>query len=136
MGVGVAVAAIAHGASIVEKHFTLSRADGGVDSSFSLEPAEMSALVVETRRAWESVGTPRYGTTEAETKSLMFRRSIYVSEDIAKGAHLSEKNLRIIRPSLGLHPRHFQALLGKTAVRDIKRGEPAQWNMIGASNGE
>ena len=130
MGVGVAVAAISYGASVVEKHFTLNRADGGVDSSFSLEPAEMQSLVVETKRAWESLGSPTYGTTEAEKKSLMFRRSIYVSEDIKAGTALSEKNLRIVRPSLGLHPRNWDILLGKAAVRDIKRGEPATRDMI------
>jgi N-acetylneuraminate synthase len=132
MGVGVAIAAIAHGATIIEKHFTLARADGGVDSSFSLEPAEMQSLVVETKRAWESLGTPTYGTTEAEKKSLMFRRSIYVSEDIQAGTLLSEENLRIVRPSLGLHPRNLEALIGKPVLRDIKRGEPASWNMIEA----
>jgi N-acetylneuraminate synthase len=132
MGVGVAVAAITHGASVVEKHFTLCRADGGVDSSFSLEPAEMKSLVVETKRAWECLGTPTYGTTGAEKKSLMFRRSIYVSEDVAAGTCLSEENLRIVRPSLGLHPRDWDSLIGKTAVRDIKRGEPTDWNMVGS----
>ena len=136
MGVGVAVVAIAHGACVVEKHFTLARADGGVDSSFSLEPEEMRSLVVETQRAWESLGTPSYGTTEAEKKSLMFRRSIYVSEDISKGTLLSDKNLRIVRPSLGLHPRHYEALVGQPAVRDIKQGEPANWEMIGRANDE
>ncbi len=130
MGVGVAVAAIAHGASVVEKHFTLCRADGGVDSSFSLEPAEMQSLVVETKRAWESLGTPTYGTSDAEKKSLMFRRSIYVSENITAGTLFSEENLRIVRPSLGLHPRHYEPLIGKAAARDIKRGEPANWDMI------
>jgi N-acetylneuraminate synthase len=130
MGVGVSVAAIAKGATIIEKHFTLARADGGVDSSFSLEPAEMELLVAETKRAWESLGTPTYGTTEAEKKSLMFRRSIYVSEDIKAGTILNEKNLRIVRPSLGLHPRNWGILLGKTVVRDIPRGEPANWDMI------
>jgi len=132
MGIGVAVAAIAHGASVVEKHFTLCRADGGVDSSFSLEPAEMKSLVVETKRAWECLGTPTFGTTEAEKKSLMFRRSIYVSKDVVAGTCLSEENLRIVRPSLGLHPRDWDSLMGKTAVRDIKRGEPTNWDMVGS----
>jgi N-acetylneuraminate synthase len=130
MGVGVSVAAIAKGATIIEKHFTLARTDGGVDSSFSLEPSEMKLLVVETKRAWESLGTPAYGTTEAEKKSLMFRRSIYISEDIKAGTTLNEKNLRIVRPSLGLHPRHYELFIGKTAARDIQRGEPANWDMV------
>jgi N-acetylneuraminate synthase len=130
MGVGVAVAAVAHGASIVEKHFTLNRADGGVDSSFSLEPDEMRSLVVETKRAWESLGSPTYGPTAAEQKSLMFRRSIYISEDTKSGRTLSEGNLRIVRPSLGLHPRHLEEIIGKRVTRDVKRGEPANWDFI------
>lgn len=130
MGVGVAVAAVTYGASVVEKHFTLARADGGVDSSFSLEPEEMRSLVVETKRAWESIGKPSYGSTEAEKKSLMFRRSIYVAENVAKGEAFTSKNLRIVRPAHGLHSRHLEALMGKPANRDIRRGEPANWEMI------
>ena len=101
-----------------------------MDSSFSLEPAEMQSLVTETKRAWESLGTPTYGTTDAEKKSLMFRRSIYVSEDVAVGTCLNDDNLRIVRPSLGLHPRHYDTLIGRIAIRNIKQGEPANWDMI------
>jgi pseudaminic acid synthase len=130
MGVGVSVAAVAHGATVIEKHFTLARADGGVDSAFSLEPDEMASLVVETERAWQSLGKPSYGPTEAEKKSLVFRRSIFVAEDIAAGEELTEKNLRIVRPGNGLHPRHFSQLLGRRVRRDAKKGEPASWGLL------
>lgn len=130
MGVGVAVAAIALGATIVEKHFTLCRADGGVDSSFSLEPAEMKSLVIETKRAWQSLGHPSYGPTDAEKESLLFRRSIYISKDTPAGIPLTEANMKIVRPSLGLHPRHWEEILGKPTVRDLSRGEPLNWKMV------
>ena len=104
MGVGVAVAAVALGASVVEKHFTLAREDGGVDSAFSLEPAELASLVSETERAWQALGQVRYGSTEAERKSLVFRRSIYVAEDIAVGELFTEQNIRIVRQGDGVTP--------------------------------
>jgi N-acetylneuraminate synthase len=131
MGVGVAVAAVAHGASVVEKHFTLRRADGGVDSAFSLEPEELKSLVVETERAWQGLGGVRYGPTEAERKSLQFRRSIYVAEDMEAGDVFTAQNLRIVRPGAGLAPRHFEQLIGRRVSRDVKRGEPAAWDMLG-----
>lgn len=130
MGVGVAVAAVAHGATVVEKHFTLRRADGGVDSTFSLEPDEMKALVVETERAWQSLGHVRYGATQAEQKSLAFRRSIYIAEDVQAGEVLTEKNLRIVRPGHGLAPKHFDMLIGRRASRDLKAGTPATWDVV------
>jgi N-acetylneuraminate synthase len=130
MGVGVAVAAVAHGATVVEKHFTLRRADGGVDSTFSLEPEEMKALVVETERAWQSLGNVVYGPTEAEKKSLDFRRSIYVAEDVAAGQPLTQENLRIVRPGHGLAPKHYDMLLGRRASRDLKAGTPASWDFV------
>ena len=130
LGIGTAIAAIAHGACVIEKHLTLKRADGGVDSSFSMEPQELQALSTEAKRAWQSIGIVTYGTTAAEQKSLLFRRSIYASEDIKCGSILSSDNMRIVRPSTGLHPRHWDSLMGKTATRDIKRGEPANWDMI------
>ena len=130
MGVGVAVAAVAHGATVVEKHFTLRRADGGVDSTFSLEPEEMKALVVETERAWQSLGHVRYGATPAEQKSLAFRRSIYIAEDVQAGEVLTEKNLRIVRPGHGLAPKHVDLLIGRRASRDIKAGTPATWDIV------
>lgn len=130
MGVGVAVAAVAHGAVVVEKHFTLRRADGGVDSTFSLEPEEMASLVVETERAWQSLGQISYGATKAEQKSLAFRRSVYIAEDVAAGEVLTAKNLRIVRPGHGLAPKHYDMLLGRRASRALKAGTPATWDVV------
>jgi len=124
MGTGVSVAAVALGARIIEKHFTLRRADGGVDSAFSLEPEELKALVVETERAFLGLGKVFYGIQPAEQKSLMFKRSIYVSKDIKAGEIFSTDNLRIIRPALGLAPKHWDNVLGKKANKDIKAGTP------------
>jgi pseudaminic acid synthase len=131
MGIGAAVAAVAHGATVVEKHFTLRRADGGVDSTFSLEPEEMRSLVVETGRAWQSLGRVTYGPTEAELKSLVFRRSIYASSDLRAGEVLTRDNIRCVRPGLGLPPKHFDTLLGRRVNRDIPRGTPMSWDLIG-----
>ncbi len=130
MGTGVAVAAVALGATVVEKHFTLSRADGGVDSSFSLEPAEFAALVTETTRAWQSLGRVSYGPTDAERESLKFRRSLYVTADIKRGDVFDASNVRAIRPGYGLPPKHLDAFLGRRAARDIKRGTPLTWEML------
>lgn len=127
MGIGVAVASIAMGASVIEKHFTLARADGGVDSAFSLEPLELKSLVVETERAWQSIGQVRYGPTDAETKSLGFRRSIYVAEDIAQGELFTSKNLRIVRPGDGASPSLLPQLLGRPARRSYRHGEPLRF---------
>ena len=124
MGIGAAVAAIALGASVVEKHFTLARADGGVDSAFSLEPAELANLVTETNRAWQALGEVRYGPTEAEQKSLVFRRSIYVAEDIAEGEIFTTKNIRIVRPGNGAPPSFYKQILGLQAKRDYQAGTP------------
>ena len=124
MGTGVAVAAVALGASVVEKHFTLARADGGVDSAFSLEPAEMFNLVLETQRAWQSLGQVRYGSTEAEQNSMAFRRSIYVAANIAVGERFTESNIRIVRPGFGAPPSLYRDLLGRSARRKFRRGEP------------
>ena len=124
MGVGVAVASVALGASIIEKHFTLSRADGGVDSAFSLEPLELKNLVVESNRAWQSLGSVAYGPTESEQNSLIFRRSIYVAHDISPGELFTEDNLRIIRPGNGLNPSFYSRLLGKKSQRSYTKGQP------------
>jgi N-acetylneuraminate synthase len=131
MGVGTAVAAVAHGATVIEKHFTLSRSDGGVDSTFSLEPAELTSLVVETERAWRSLGKVVYGPTEAELKSLNFRRSLYIAEDLRAGDVLTRENLRVVRPSNGLHPRFYEQLLGKSVGRSVSAGTPVSWDLIG-----
>jgi N-acetylneuraminate synthase len=130
-GVGVSVASVALGATVIEKHFTLSRSDGGVDSTFSLEPAEMSQLVLETERAWQALGTVQYGPTSAELKSLQFRRSLYVTRDLELGDVLTSENLRAIRPGLGLLPRYLPHLLGKRVNRKVARGTPCSWDLIG-----
>ena len=130
MGVGVAVAAVALGATVVEKHFTLDRADGGVDSSFSLEPAELASLVIETERAWQALGQVHYGVTEAERKSLVYRRSLYVTRDMVAGETFSADNLRAIRPGLGLAPRHLDAVLGRCARQALKRGTALAWSLV------
>lgn len=130
MGCGAAVAAVAHGAVLVEKHFTLRRSDGGVDSTFSLEPEEFRILRVETERAWQSLGVVRYGTQEAEKGSTVFRRSLYIAKDIPAGTVLSPDNVRIIRPGFGLPPKFYDTLLGKRINRDAKLGTPLTWELI------
>jgi len=130
MGLGVSIAAIAHGATVIEKHFTLDRNDGGVDSEFSMEPSEMSFLVTETKRAWQSLGEVKYGPTKSEESSLKYRRSLYISQDIRSGEVLSEKNLRVVRPGFGLHPRYFEELLGTKVLKDIKKGEALNWRHV------
>jgi pseudaminic acid synthase len=130
MGTGVSVAAVALGARVIEKHFTLRRSDGGVDSSFSLEPEELKSLVIETERAFLAMGKIQYGIQPAEEKSAFFKRSIYVSKDIAKGETLTIDNLRIIRPANGLAPKHWEEVLGKTAKTDLKAGTPLSWEFI------
>jgi len=130
MGVGASVASVALGATVIEKHFTLSRADGGVDSAFSMEPAEMASLVVETARAWQALGGVSYGPTEAEKKSLQFRRSLYVVRDLKAGEALTRENVRAIRPGLGLPTKYFDEVLGKRVRRDVKRGTALDWDLF------
>jgi len=124
MGVGVSVASVGLGATVIEKHFTLSRAEGGVDSGFSLEPQEMATLVQETKRAWQALGRVRYGPTEEERKSIQFRRSIYVAADISAGDIFSTENLRIVRPGYGAPPHFLEKLLGRKAKRSFTKGTP------------
>lgn len=131
LGNGAAIASVALGATVIEKHVTLSRAAGGVDSAFSMEPAELAQLVAETRMAWEARGTVAFGPTEAEKASLVFRRSLYVCEDMQAGEAFTPKNLRAIRPGLGLAPKFIDRLLGKRVTRAIKRGTPVNWDLIG-----
>ena len=131
MGIGAAVASVALGATVIEKHFTLSRADGGVDSAFSMEPDEMSALIAETERAWQALGKVSYGPTEKEKKSLIFRRSLYIVQDMEKGDIFTRENLRAIRPGLGLPPKYYDMLLGKRVNRDTKRGTVVSWELVG-----
>ncbi|AKA25923.1 pseudaminic acid synthase [Pseudomonas chlororaphis] len=130
MGVGVSVAAVALGATVVEKHFTLDRAAGGVDASFSLEPSELHSLVLETERAWQALGQVRYGATEAERQSVLYRRSLYVTRDMAAGEVFSGDNLRAIRPGLGLAPKHIDAILGRCARQALKRGTALDWAFV------
>ena len=131
MGVGVSVASVALGATVIEKHFTLNRADGGVDSAFSMEPSEMAQLVLETRRAWQALGQVIYGPTIAEVASLQFRRSLYVVQDIQVGGVLTTDNVRAIRPGMGLATKYYEVLLGKKVNRDVARGTPLSWEFIG-----
>lgn len=130
LGLGAAVASIALGATVIEKHFTLSRVDGGVDSAFSLEPEEMKALVRECNTAFEALGDVRYGITEQEKKSLQFRRSLYIVEDMKTGDVITEENMRCIRPGLGLAPKYYDTLLGRRVTCDIKRGTAVNWDML------
>ncbi|WP_420851752.1 pseudaminic acid synthase [Pontibacter litorisediminis] len=130
MGVGAAVAAVALGATVVEKHFTLRRADGGVDSAFSLEPEELHTLVVETERARLALGRVQYGVQRAEEKSRLFKRSVYAAKDIKAGEALTKENIRVIRPGLGLAPKHYDTLLGKQARQDIQAGTPLNWDLV------
>jgi pseudaminic acid synthase len=127
MGIGVAVASVVSGARVIEKHFTIRRADGGVDADFSLEPEEMKSLVVETERAFLGLGKVFYGVQEVEKKNLVYRRSIYVSEDIKSGDKITKKNTRIIRPGYGLSPKFHEQVLGKISNKDIKKGTPLSW---------
>lgn len=130
MGIGVSVAAVALGAVAVEKHFTLSRSDGGVDSTFSMEPDEMRALVIETERAWQALGDVSYGPTDAEKASLQFRRSLYVAEDMHLGDVFTLTNLRVVRPGLGLAPKHYDQVLGRRITRDASKGTPVSWDLV------
>lgn len=130
LGIGAAVASIALGACAIEKHFTLSRSDGGVDSSFSLEPAELRALVTESERAWGSLGRITYGPLEDEKSSLQFRRSLYVAEDMKAGDPFTPRSLRAIRPGLGLPPKYIDVLMGKRVKRDVRKGTSVTWDLI------
>lgn len=131
LGLGAAVAAVALGATVIEKHFTLSRADGGVDSSFSLEPDELRMLVVETARAYQALGSVVYRPTRSEEASRVFRRSLYIVEDVEAGGLLTQSNLRAIRPGHGLLPKYRQVLLGRRVNRAVRRGTPATWDLVG-----
>jgi len=130
MGTAVAVAAVALGACVIEKHFTLARADGGVDSAFSLEPDELARLVADCRDAWSALGSVHYEEVEAEAAGRDHRRSLYVVADVTKGETLTPENIRSIRPGHGMAPKHLYEVLGKPAARDLKRGEPLAWELI------
>ena len=130
MGIGASVAAVALGARVIEKHFTLRRADGGVDSAFSLEPEEMKALVVETERAFLALGNIQYGIQKAEERNVNFKRSLYVVKDIGPNEVLTADNVQSKRPANGLHTRFYGQIIGKKAAGFIKAGTPLRWEMI------
>ena len=130
MGIGAAVASVALGAEVIEKHFTLSRAEGGVDSAFSLEPAELKSLVEECGRAYLAVGKVKYGIQKSEKNSLLYKRSIYVAIDINKGELFTREKLKVIRPGIGLAPKYFDLLIGKKAKKDLKKGMPLRFEDV------
>lgn len=130
LGIGAAIASVSLGAKIIEKHFTISRAEGGVDSAFSIEPNELKLLVEESERAFLSLGHIQYGIQDSEKRSLRFKRSIYVVKDISQGDRFTTENIRIIRPGDGLKPKYFNEILGKKASNNIKRGTPLNWDFI------
>jgi pseudaminic acid synthase len=130
MGIGVPIAAVALGATVIEKHFTLSRADGGVDSAFSLEPAELKSLCIESERAALSLGKVTYGIQKAENNSKKFKRSIYVVKTVKKGESLTADNIRIIRPGFGMEPKHYGKVIGRQANETILAGTPLEWKAI------
>lgn len=130
MGIGAAVASVVLGARVIEKHFTLSRADGGVDSAFSLEPEELKSLVIETERAFQSLGKPFFDIQEVELRSKIFKRSIYVSKKIEAGQVFTLENTRIIRPGDGLQPKYYEQILGRKASVNLEPGVPLKWDYL------
>lgn len=130
LGIGAAVASVALGATVIEKHFTLSRADGGVDAAFSMEPAEMAQLVRECNTACEALGGVSYEMQEQEKKSVVFRRSLYIVEDMKAGDVITEQNMRSIRPGLGLPPKYYEHLLGRKVRRNIAKGTALNWDFV------
>lgn len=131
MGVGVPCAAVAMGATVIEKHFTLARVDGGVDAAFSLEPHELKLLVEETERAWQSVGEVRYGGSDDEKASLKYRRSIYISSDVKEGEQLNSENIKIVRPGFGIAPKYYDLLIGRRVNKALPKGTAMSWEHIG-----
>lgn len=130
LGTEVSLTSVALGAAIIEKHFTLSRGDEGPDSAFSLEPDELNLLCTQSKSVFSALGKVNYALTPAEKDNIVFRRSIYVVEDISAGEVFNKENTRRIRPGHGLPPIHFEAILGRTAIKDISRGTPLSWDMI------
>lgn len=130
LGVGVAVASVSLGATVIEKHFTLSRADGGVDAAFSLEPDELERLVVESNRAWQALGEINYGATPAEEFGRSRRRSLYIAADLKPGDLLTPENLKRIRPGRGLPPKYYDLLLGRSVKKPVRKGTPVSWDIF------
>ncbi|CAK0768311.1 Pseudaminic acid synthase [Gammaproteobacteria bacterium] len=136
LGIAVPVAAVALGACLIEKHFTLSRADGGVDSAFSLEPEEFRAMTEAIRITEQALGEMRYTLNPVEEQSRVFRRSLFVVRELRAGESFTPDNVRSIRPGYGLHTRHLEQVLGRHATRDISPGTPVDWSLIGSSGRE
>jgi N-acetylneuraminate synthase len=130
LGTAVSVASVALGAKVIEKHFTISRAEGGVDSAFSMEPAEMKYLVSDVNTAYQSLGNVFYGPTEAEIQSLQFRRSLYIVKDIKRGEQFTSENIRSIRPAFGLPTKYYENILSMKASKDLLKGHPLSEDMI------
>ena len=130
LGVGVSIASVALGATVIEKHFTLDRSEGGVDSAFSIEPLELKILVDDCKRAFLSLGNVKYGLTSDEINMVKFKRSVYVSKDVKKGELFSKKNIRVIRPGFGIKPKYFDLIIGKKSKYDIPAGKPLSWDLI------
>ena len=130
LGIGVAVASVAMGATVIEKHITMSRSDGAVDSAFSMEPWEMEQLVIETGRAWSATGSVAYGPSEADRPSLKYRRSLYLVKDLRAGDTIDQDAIRAIRPGFGLAPKHLGDVLGRQLVVDVQRGTPVSWELF------
>ena len=130
LGIGAAIASIALGATVIEKHFTLDRNDGAVDSAFSLEPAELAMLTEAAERAYLALGDVHFGLTDSEAKAVEFKRSVYVAENIKEGDVFTTDNIRVIRPGFGLEPKYFEMLLGKTAKQNIEKGTPLTWDLL------
>jgi sialic acid synthase SpsE len=130
LGIGAAIAAVALGATVIEKHVTLSRADGGVDAMFSLEPGELASLILETERAWRAMGSVHYGPTPPEIPSLQFRRSLYVAREMHAGEVFDPTNLRAVRPGRGLPPKYYDVVLGRRVRCDVAKGTPVTWDIL------
>jgi pseudaminic acid synthase len=130
MGIGVAIASVAFGACVIEKHFTLRRSDGGVDSNFSIEPAELTALVTESERAFEAIGKISYGVQASEKANMLFKRSLFVIKDIKEGELFTTENIRALRPAIGIAPRYYEEIIGKTSNKNITAGTPLTWEIF------
>lgn len=130
LGIGVAVASIACGASVIEKHFTVNRKDGGVDAAFSMDESDMKSLTDEVTRAWLALGTVQNGPTEAEKSSLIFRRSLFIVKDLKAGECLTNANMKALRPGLGISPKYFESLFGKRVAKNVGKGTPVTWDLI------
>lgn len=130
LGIAVSTAAVALGATVIEKHFTLARRDGGPDAAFSLEPEELKTLVETCHSAWQALGETNYSLKDSEAGNVVFRRSLYVVSDVRKGDPVTAENVRSIRPGYGLAPKHVDEVLGKTFAADVKCGTPLDWNLL------